>query len=494
MKKLLLLNFLVPFIALTQICDPNGNVVLYSNYDGGQLVIDVDEDIPDLKIGVVSYEGVEVVFTGAYTSNITGIIVAGFGGTNDPCNEGVTGNSIINYPGGSLLVTNSPSATLSNPNGNGNIICAYSCDVNSSQGGCNTVDQIEDYMLTEFGSGSIRSHSVQYGCWTSTQLVSDGGNCCLTSVTNPISISLDGIDPSCFGECDGEISSTISGGDGSYSYSWTGSSETTADLNAICAGQYILTVTDGNGDQESETIVLNDPLEIDVNVSIVDPIACNGELATLYVTATDGVSPYTGVGNQTLPAGTHTLIVEDNNGCEAEEEITIQEPDELVATSNTSNDDGDCNGSVSLSISGGDSPYSVDWGANANNQTGQFATDLCHDIYCATVTDANGCEIEVCDTVNSSLSISQNFNENENSFTIYPNPSGKNANLMIEIKRKETVLIEVYDNQGRLHSTQEVVLQGEKTKVELEANESGHFLVHIIGEDFIKTKQWIVGN
>lgn len=36
-------------------CDPQGNVAIFSNYDGGALTISVDQNIPDLKIGVVSY-------------------------------------------------------------------------------------------------------------------------------------------------------------------------------------------------------------------------------------------------------------------------------------------------------------------------------------------------------------------------------------------------------------------------------------------------------
>ena len=494
MKKVLLLVFLLPILTFSQICNPNGNLLLYTNYDGGQLTIDIDQDIPNLKIGVVSYESVQVVLTGAYSSNVTGVVVAGYGGTNNHCGFGFTTNSVVNFNGSPVIVY-SPPANFPNSNGNANIICGYSCNINSSQGGCNTVDQIEAYMLNQFSGSNLRYHQVQYGCWTSNQLVSSGGNCCLTTVTpQPIDITLNGTDASCFGACDGQITSTVTGGSGSLTYSWTGSTGTTGNLSGLCAGQYILTVSDGQGNQESDTIVLTEPTEINMNVSIINAITCNGEEATVNVTATGGAPPYTGLGYQTLPAGNHSITVEDNSGCSVSETITIDEPDEIVVSSSTIDDSGDCEGSITLSISGGISPYNVQWDANANNQTGESITNLCHDIYCATVTDNNGCEIQICDTINNTVSLLDDEKLQENALTIYPNPSGNQAKLMIDSSIKGLVLIEVYDSQGKLHSSQKTELKGEKISIELKSENKGTYLVRVIGDDFSQTKQWIVGN
>ena len=49
-----------------QLCNTNGNVVIFSNYDGGTLNINVDVNIPNLKIGIVSYEAVEINLSGTY--------------------------------------------------------------------------------------------------------------------------------------------------------------------------------------------------------------------------------------------------------------------------------------------------------------------------------------------------------------------------------------------------------------------------------------------
>ena len=49
-------------VTISQVCNPAGNVIVFSNYDGskettlGRLNIVVDVNIPNLKIGICSYE------------------------------------------------------------------------------------------------------------------------------------------------------------------------------------------------------------------------------------------------------------------------------------------------------------------------------------------------------------------------------------------------------------------------------------------------------
>ena len=50
--------------SFTPNCDPTGNWILFANYDGGNLNIVVDQNIPNLKIGICTYEPVNVTFSG----------------------------------------------------------------------------------------------------------------------------------------------------------------------------------------------------------------------------------------------------------------------------------------------------------------------------------------------------------------------------------------------------------------------------------------------
>lgn len=161
-------------------CDPQGKVALFSNYDGGALTINVDQDIPGLRIGIVSYEFAVISITGPYASNVVEVQWAGFNGSNDHCGTGaITQSTVITgVTAGASQVVVYPPATLSNPNGWPNILCAYSCDISSEQGGCNTVDQVVDYFMELWG-GTLLFHHTQYGCWGGVYDISDGGNCCV---------------------------------------------------------------------------------------------------------------------------------------------------------------------------------------------------------------------------------------------------------------------------------------------------------------------------
>src|SRR5438552_9391032 len=80
-------------------CKLNGNVIIYSNYDGGYLNINVDQHIPNLKIGVTTYEDCEINISGTYASDVTEVIYAGYQGDNQHCNPSPATTSVIGVPG-----------------------------------------------------------------------------------------------------------------------------------------------------------------------------------------------------------------------------------------------------------------------------------------------------------------------------------------------------------------------------------------------------------
>lgn len=168
------------------ICEPQGNVAIYSNYDGGAITINVDQNIPDLHIGVVSYEFSRITLVGPYVSNVTAVWYAGFNADNNHCSMApplVT--TISGAPAGTDSILIYPPATFSNVNGWSNILCNYSCDVTTNQGGCNTADQIAHFFLTHW-SGTLLFHFTQYGCWGNGYNISDAGNCCANPLATEV--------------------------------------------------------------------------------------------------------------------------------------------------------------------------------------------------------------------------------------------------------------------------------------------------------------------
>lgn len=160
-------------------CDPSGNQVLFTNYDGGVLIIDVDVDVPNVRIGVVAFNAVRIEVTGEYADNVVQVAYAGVNAdAGDYCGDGpVSTTTVTGVPPNDVSIAVAPPSVLANTFGHPDIICAYSCVLNEWQGGCNTADQIEAYFAAVLG-GTLRSHTIQYDCWSGGYAISEQVSCC----------------------------------------------------------------------------------------------------------------------------------------------------------------------------------------------------------------------------------------------------------------------------------------------------------------------------
>jgi gliding motility-associated-like protein len=197
----LLISVFIIRISFSQICDPSGNLMIYSNYDGGIVTINVDQNIPNLKIGICTYEPVAVTITGPFVGNVTQVIYAGFNSNqnNNNCGLGNFPTTITGVPAGIITINpqNSPPAVGYTPaHGNGAgpwgglmIASAGLCDTTVSAGGGNTPDEIVYFFETQTG-GSLLAHCTQYACWLNqTYNLSAGGTCCIEPSTSSNSVS-----------------------------------------------------------------------------------------------------------------------------------------------------------------------------------------------------------------------------------------------------------------------------------------------------------------
>lgn len=180
-------------------CDPNGNLVIYSNYEGGAFTVNVDQNIPNLKIGICSYEASQVTITGPFVGNITEVIYAGFNAPNNTsCGGNIPTTTITGVPASIVTIyngsegNNAISPFLGEPVIPGfpplvNCITGAegTCD-GSNAGGGNSAPQIAQFFLQEFGAGtSLYAHHLSYGCFNANYNISDPGNCCLIAPTTP---------------------------------------------------------------------------------------------------------------------------------------------------------------------------------------------------------------------------------------------------------------------------------------------------------------------
>ena len=198
-------------------------------------------------------------------------------------------------------------------------------------------------------------------------------------------------DVSCNGGNDGSIDLSISGGTGPYSFLWS-NSDTTEDITNLSYGIYTYTIIDSLGCLFSDTASINQPDTINV-VSQTTNVSCaNGNNGTATLNISGGTTPYTenwGTSNPlNLSAGNHTFIVNDNNGCNYTGSINITEPAPILVNYTTTNAlcNGVSDGTATLNISGGVSPYNEDWGTNA-------PLALSAGVHVFIITDTNGCTL-----------------------------------------------------------------------------------------------------
>jgi len=219
----------------------------------------------------------------------------------------------------------------------------------------------------------------------------------------------------CFGDNNGEIQVSCSGGTGTLvvDVNGTGSYPCGSLITDLTCGNKVVTVTDENGCQETETIVIACPTDIVATLNSTN-IPCFGyDNGTITGTVTGGTGTKTvdlilnsGVVNTVngtgtvnvnftnLDSGIYTVLVTDANGCTETVNITITEPAEFSATTTTEPTIcfGSCNGSVSFEIVGG-TPAFTTVVRDASNVIQNNLNALCAGDYTWTITDGNDCDI-----------------------------------------------------------------------------------------------------
>ena len=206
---------------------------------------------------------------------------------------------------------------------------------------------------------------------------------------------------------DGEIDLVITGGTGPYSFIWSDDpSISTEDRIDLPSGTYTVTVMDEPGCQNQLSIVVNSPPAITLATDST-PVGCaGGNTGSVEATPMGGTGPYQYAWNingaivnqpvvNDLPAGSYVITVTDSNNCEVEETVQVLQSAGIDVTDNITNIDcfGNNNGQISLTITGGNSPYNLEWTDLAGNVLGNdpLLENQIAGTYQINITDANGC-------------------------------------------------------------------------------------------------------
>lgn len=291
--------------------------------------------------------------------------------------------------------------------------------------------------------------------------VTDSFNCpniysFIITEPNPINVSADVTHVSCKGESDGIICVTASGDFPPFQYQWSLPGNDSC-LATLPAGTYAVTVTDTTGCPQSLFIPVTEP---DLLVAIAEAInvTCFGlNDGQAFVTVTGGTEPYHYLWSNSdslesttnLSPDTYSVMVTDENGCTASDDVNVNQPDSLIVTAG--NDTTTFVGySVTLyvaSVVGGNGSENYQWMPDTDVASPQSistsATPDATTTFTVTVTDDNGCTAS--DTLR--VQVDENLYMFPDGFV----PNGNNNIFSPVISSTVTVLkLEIFNRWGQL--------------------------------------------
>ena len=391
-KLIILLAIILNGKSFSQICNAGGNLVIYSNYDGGIITVNCDVNIPNIKIGICTYEAAEIHIIGSFSNNVTGVIYAGYDGTNDNCNLGVTATSILNVSASIATVNVYPSVGPYTPvhdNGNSSMVGCYQCDTTTSSGGVNSPDEVVYYFLNAFPGSVLRSHHTQYNCWSPTTFnMTAGGNCCITPASSTTCVP-----PA------------------------TPTNVTSAANLNVCAGS-------------AATLAVN-------SSTTVNWYATNTSTALIGI-GTSFIS-------STLSAGNYTYYAASVNSCSTSVRVPISVTVNPLPSLTVSATSSICAGQVATITVSGANTYS--WSTSQTTSIISVSPGATT-VYTVTGTSTSNCKNTVTVSVNvfTCTALSQ-LSASKIDFKIFPNPSKSIVNIISNTGKKK---IEIRDMTGKL--------------------------------------------
>ncbi len=320
-------------------------------------------------------EDISNLFAGNYTLTVTG---------SNGCTKTISTNVSNTNPDFSLNATITNNTSCNGGNGSINLIVTPPNNYTYNWSNGTTTEDISglpsgNYTVTVSAGGSCTNEA--------SFTVNNGTN--LPSLSAISTSSTCGLD-------NGSINASVIGGVSPYTFEWS-NGETTEDIINIPAGNYILTVTDGNGCTDALSVdVANLNSNFSLNANITHNSSCTGGNGSINLTVSpSGNYQYIWSNGSTLedisglPAGTYSVTVSENT-CSEESTYVVNNAANLpnltaVPTPTSCNMS---NGSIDASVTGGVPPYTYLW---SNGATTEDLNNLPAGNYILTVTDANSC-------------------------------------------------------------------------------------------------------
>jgi gliding motility-associated-like protein len=253
---------------------------------------------------------------------------------------------------------------------------------------------------------------------TYTLTVTDANGCVDTTsvtITQPTQLTSTqtAADADCFGAATGTASMTGNGGSGTYTFTWVPAANSTVNGNTstgnnMLAGSYVCTVTDANGCTDTQTITINEPPQMTVQMQS-SPAYCNqanGYINAIGAGGTGNLSYVWNPGNlnqqssSTISPGNYVVTVTDGNNCVITDSIQVANTPGVILTANAPTSVSCYNGNdgaASVTASNGLGQYTYAWTPNVSATNS--ASQLVAGNYVVVVFDSTGCSATTTVTV-----------------------------------------------------------------------------------------------
>jgi gliding motility-associated-like protein len=261
----------------------------------------------------------------------------------------------------------------------------------------------------------------------------------------------------CFGDSNGSITISVTGGLAPYTYSWSPNAGNSDMIENLVTGSYTVEVLDDSGCSTTATFDVGSPAEMNVN-GISSNVICGISEGAITTAVSGGVSPYDYLWSPSsettssisgLATGNYSVLVTDDNGCTATESFVVGTTGSLSVTVDPNYALIDLGTGVQLNASGG-TTYS--WtpvaGLSCVDCSDPIASPSTSTVYYVSSVDGNGCSGTDTVFVQIKLSCGDLFVP-----TIFsPNEVGPDANNKLCVYGTqsciEELLFQVYDRWG----------------------------------------------
>ena len=296
--------------------------------------------------------------------------------------------------------------------------------------------------------------------------------------------------------CNGQ-SITLDAGNPGSTYLWS-TAANTQTINVTTPGVYIAVVIDPVGCEGSDTISITGSL-LNVDLGPAQTICGNG--GVILNAGNPGQSYAWSNGGTTQAifvstAGTYTVTVTDQQGCNATDNIQVNSVPGINAGIT-----GPATGTLfqPVNFSDASSPNPISWlwrfgdGITSTQQNPQH-TYQAFGVFTVTLIVSDGqCQDTTTSTIDINNVVSLEDELGATAFDLYPNPSSDVFTLFISLVKRKDMTVEVYDLNGRrVFADQQRAVQEYKQDISLGAFSKGIYLLKVQAEGAVVYRKLVL--